>query len=112
MLHAHSAGWSIKVERVNENGRAFSTLGYEPYYDNSYQIANIFEEPIHVYPNESFHLTCTYYTVGRTSYTNGGLSTMDEMCLAYYVYYPRSNFSKCVYGEVDFATGDQVWPYT
>ncbi|KAH0628524.1 hypothetical protein JD844_009834 [Phrynosoma platyrhinos] len=45
---------------------------------------------------DEFLVECRYQTLDRTEITFGGLSTLNEMCLAFIFYYPRNNISSCM----------------
>ncbi|GLG93582.1 MOXD1 homolog 2 [Gryllus bimaculatus] len=38
---------------------------------------------------------CVYNSMGRTTITLGGLTTREEMCLAYALYFPRVELALC-----------------
>ena len=38
---------------------------------------------------------CVYNSEGRTTITLGGLTTREEMCLVFALYYPRVDMSLC-----------------
>ncbi|KAJ8270759.1 hypothetical protein GJAV_G00118980 [Gymnothorax javanicus] len=65
---------------------------------------------------------CKYSTKGRNNMTWGGLSTRDEMCLSYLLYYPRINLARCeslpgITGQLKFIGVKEIqspvttWPF-
>ncbi|XP_048387111.1 DBH-like monooxygenase protein 1 homolog isoform X3 [Stegostoma tigrinum] len=44
---------------------------------------------------DSLVTECQYNTTSRSNMTWGGLSTRDEMCLSYLLYYPKIDLSRC-----------------
>ena len=48
-----------------------------------------------VYPGDHLLLECEYDTARRTAPTFGGLSTREEMCLVFVLYYPRAPLADC-----------------
>jgi len=64
-----------------------------------------------VLPGDSFQTQCVYNTMDRQGNTYMGLSTQDEMCLAYVIYYPRiENITgeACMYGNYVGTTGQTI----
>ena len=59
---------------------------------------------------------CTYNTSALDSFTRGGFSAKDEMCLVFMHYYPASNLAHCAsrlsFQHVLLALGINVWPLT
>ena len=49
----------------------------------------------HILPGDELVLECDYQTKGRQGPTFGGLSTREEMCLGFILYYPRSKLADC-----------------
>jgi len=54
-----------------------------------------------LYQSDVLKLTCVYNTVGRSYNTKFGLSTIDEMCLSYLLYYPKLDVDqeRCHYAD-------------
>ncbi|XP_073239105.1 dopamine beta-hydroxylase-like [Porites lutea] len=50
-------------------------------------------------------VTCTYDSSDRDRLTFGGFQTTDEMCVAFLMYYPSANFTKCAIFARAAATG-------
>ena len=48
-----------------------------------------------VFRGDHLMLECDYSTKSRDQPTFGGLSTREEMCLAFILYYPRSSLADC-----------------
>lgn len=48
-----------------------------------------------VLPGDELIMDCQYETARREEVTFGGLSTRDEMCLGFILYYPRSRLADC-----------------
>ena len=48
-----------------------------------------------ILPGDELILECTYSTEKRQSATFGGLSTREEMCLGFILYYPRAKLADC-----------------
>ncbi|XP_066270732.1 dopamine beta-hydroxylase-like [Branchiostoma lanceolatum] len=64
-------------------------------YDFNLQFTRMLKVEITVYPGDSLITECTYSSMHRDQVTYGGLGTPDEMCQAYFQYYPKFNLAKC-----------------
>lgn len=97
--HTHLTGRQI-YSKVIRNGKEVSYITYGKYYDFNYQYTNFLASPITILPGDEIKVTCVYNTMDRTSFTYGGESTHDEMCLDFLWYYPRSstNLALCLGG--------------
>jgi hypothetical protein len=99
-LHTHTAGVSVKVQQFR-NGVELPPPADEPYYDFNYQDYIIFNPEMQILPGDELYVSCRYDTSSRPNPTPMGLSTNEEMCLIYFVYYPalaKSN-EGCYYGD-------------
>ncbi|KAK2561145.1 DBH-like monooxygenase protein 1-like protein [Acropora cervicornis] len=67
------------VVRRIRNGVELSEIARDDHYDFNFQEYLMLENEIHI--------------------ASGGLGTTDEMCLAFLIYYPKVNFSKCISRE-------------
>lgn len=104
-LHAHLAGRAITASHVR-NGTELEPILVDDYYDFNYQqFMWFFDNQRDVLPGDDILVKCTYNTEDRTEDTVGGIQTVEEMCLAYFMYYPRLPGSLCwggpaVVGEI------------
>ncbi|KAK2561148.1 DBH-like monooxygenase protein 1, partial [Acropora cervicornis] len=92
------------VVRRIRNGVEHSEIARDDHYDFNFQEHLMLENEIHVasvrlIPRETLITECFYNTRDRNWVTTGGLGTTDEMCLAFLIYYPKVNFSKCISRE-------------
>ncbi|XP_069462783.1 DBH-like monooxygenase protein 1 [Ambystoma mexicanum] len=94
LLHAHLAGESIKTRHFR-NGEELQTLAYDSEFDFNFQEFQYLHEERTILPGDNLITECQYNTKSRTTMTWGGLSTRDEMCLSYLMYYPRINLARC-----------------
>lgn len=67
----------------------------DDHYDFNYQQTRALSPPATVLPGDTLVTECTYSTAGREKPTFGGYSTKDEMCMAFVVYYPRTELAAC-----------------
>ncbi|GMH49226.1 hypothetical protein TrRE_jg495, partial [Triparma retinervis] len=99
LLHAHTAGVSVRTSLADKNGNFKQSLGVEEYYDFNYQTPIPLDVTMH--KDDEIHTRCTYNTVGRTQNTKFGLATGDEMCLTYLWYYPAiADSDRCLFTNV------------
>ncbi|CAH1270459.1 MOXD1 [Branchiostoma lanceolatum] len=92
--HAHLAGRSVSVRHVrgaNERQELFK----DEFYDFNYQETVPMEQATQILPGDSILMECTYDTTDRSDVTYGGLATQNEMCIAWLLYYPKMELSRC-----------------
>ncbi|GFG39849.1 hypothetical protein Cfor_08829, partial [Coptotermes formosanus] len=53
------------------------------------------QKPVTLDPGDHLIAQCVYNSKGRTTITLGGLTTREEMCLVFALYYPRVDMSLC-----------------
>ncbi|XP_041108248.1 DBH-like monooxygenase protein 1 homolog isoform X2 [Polyodon spathula] len=94
LLHSHLAGQSLKTRHFR-NGDEQQPLAYDNEYDFNFQELQYLKEERTLLPGDHLVTECKYNTIDRTNVTLGGLSTRDEMCLSYLLYYPRINLTRC-----------------
>jgi len=99
-LHTHTAGVSMKLQHMR-NGTELIPPADEPYYDFNYQDYILFNPELNVLPGDELYMSCRYDTTYRSTTTHFGLSTNEEMCYIYFVYYPALSKSKegCYYAN-------------
>ncbi|KAM6954075.1 DBH-like monooxygenase protein 2 homolog [Aplochiton taeniatus] len=93
-LHTHLAGRKVRAG-LYRNGKQVNFLGVEENYDFEFQQTMNLGSITTIRPGDEIVVECTYSTVNRTGVTTLGLSTTDEMCLAFIIYYPAINISTC-----------------
>ncbi|XP_067141857.1 DBH-like monooxygenase protein 1 homolog [Centruroides vittatus] len=92
LLHSHVIGKQIIVRHFR-NREELLPLARDLNYDfNFQQFKYLFEERT-VLPNDQLVVECVYDSSKRDKVTFGGLSTKEEMCLAFFGYYPKINIS-------------------
>ncbi len=78
------------------NGEELPTILEDGNYDFNFQASRQPPEGRgRVLPGDELLLECTYDTSSRQHPTFGGLSTREEMCLGFILYYPRSPLADC-----------------
>nr|XP_032817813.1 DBH-like monooxygenase protein 1 isoform X2 [Petromyzon marinus] len=94
LLHAHLAGRELLV-RHWRGDRELPLLARDSEYDFNFQELHMLPSERLLLPGDHLTTECVYNTEGRVNMTWGGQSTHNEMCLAYVLYYPRVNLSRC-----------------
>ncbi|GAB1294986.1 DBH-like monooxygenase protein 2 [Apodemus speciosus] len=94
LLHAHLAGKGIRLRHFRK-GDEMQLLAYDDDYDFNFQEFQYLTEEQTILPGDNLITECRYNTKDRAAMTWGGLSTRNEMCLSYLLYYPRINLTRC-----------------
>jgi len=77
------------------NGIELPVILQDNHYDFNFQASRVPRTETVVYPGDHLLLECDYETSTRDTPTFGGLSTRDEMCLVFILYYPRTALADC-----------------
>ncbi|XP_040570289.1 DBH-like monooxygenase protein 1 isoform X3 [Lepeophtheirus salmonis] len=94
VLHSHLASRKMKIRHLR-NGKELPVILKDDHYDFNYQVARIPPKETQVLPGDELLLECQYETRNRSKPTFGGLSTREEMCIAFILYYPRAPLADC-----------------
>ncbi len=96
VLHSHLAGRAISLRHIRNN-KELPVIFEDGNYDFNFQASRRPEGGVEriVLPGDELLLECGYDTSDRSNLTFGGLSTREEMCLAFVLYYPRSELADC-----------------
>ncbi|CAH1233413.1 MOXD1 [Branchiostoma lanceolatum] len=92
-FHSHLLGVKMRARLIHEGVE--TDISRDDNYDFNLQFTRMLKEEITVYPGDSLITECTYSSMHRDQVTYGGLGTPDEMCQAYFQYYPKFNLAKC-----------------
>jgi len=95
--HMHAAGWEAWVTLVRD-GIAIEEVYRMRAWDANWQGPRFRSEDkfVNVQPGDTLIANCAYNTVGREERTHFGEGYMDEMCMMYINYYPRTDLVSCV----------------
>ena len=109
--HTHLLGKKVKLRHIR-NGAELPTPFTDNFYDFNYQTMRRVE--FKMLPGDHVIMECTYDTTSKTSYTRGGLSVHDEMCMMFLHYYPATQLAHCVsklpLKNILLAMGVTLWP--
>jgi len=89
LLHAHLSAQKIKV-RLWRDGVEMPWLVSDNNYDFNYQQNRPLREELKILPGDHLTIECTYDSTWKKGLaTIGGRSTREEMCEAFFFYYPK-----------------------
>jgi hypothetical protein len=94
VLHSHLAGRRMRLRHIRR-GIELPTILADNHYDFNFQASRVPPTETIVLPGDQLITECDYDTTGRTEPTFGGLSTRDEMCMVFVLYYPRAALADC-----------------
>ncbi|XP_026853980.2 DBH-like monooxygenase protein 2 homolog [Electrophorus electricus] len=95
ILHTHLTGRKVRVGHFRD-GEQIDFLITNEHYNFEYQQAINLGKTKTVQMGDKLLVECTYNTSSRSGLTWVGLSTINEMCLAFLYYYPAMNLSNCI----------------
>ncbi|XP_060764933.1 dopamine beta-hydroxylase [Neoarius graeffei] len=93
-LHTHLAGRGVRTVLVR-GGREVEVVQEDKHFSAHYQIIRILRKMVTVLPGDVLLTKCTYNTEDRNKVTVGGFGIMEEMCVNYVHYYPRTQLELC-----------------
>lgn len=105
LLHAHLIGKSLST-RIVRNGVELPPLLEDKNYDFDYQEQRLLKEERTIKKGDSLITDCYYDSSQRTKVTYGGLSSREEMCLSFLLYYPRKPLTACL-SRLDYKIPNQ-----
>lgn len=94
LLHSHLAGRKLQLRHIRGDNE-LAPIAQDNHYDFNYQQSRLLPQEVKVLPGDGLITECTYNTKSRSKPTFGGYSTMQEMCLAFVVHYPRTELAGC-----------------
>lgn len=97
LLHAHNIGSALTLRHWRK-GVELPHILTDPSYDFNFQDFESDYKGTTIYPGDELHMSCAYDSTGRKGETRFGLSSIEEMCLAYFIYYPRLSDHHCLTG--------------
>ncbi|XP_064602687.1 DBH-like monooxygenase protein 1 [Liolophura sinensis] len=115
ILHSHLAGHKIRLRHIRD-GKELDVLAQDNNYDFNFQETRLLPEERVIQKGDRTLIQCVYNTEDRTDMTYSGLSTREEMCIAFVMYYPKIPLIQCAsHPSVHFnlafrnATADRQW---
>ncbi|XP_071096981.1 uncharacterized protein [Haliotis cracherodii] len=93
--HTHLIGKGIRT-RIIRNGTEIEPLIVDDNYDFDFQETRLLAHERKLQVGDAIITECDYRSKEKGKFTFGGLSTQDEMCLTFILYYPRMPMSNCL----------------
>ncbi|KAK5900753.1 hypothetical protein CgunFtcFv8_025685 [Champsocephalus gunnari] len=93
-LHTHLAGRGVRTVLVRA-GKELEVVQEDKHFSTHYQTIRVLRKMTNVLPGDVLITKCTYNTEDRSKPTLGGFGIMDEMCVNYVHYYPRTKLELC-----------------
>ncbi|XP_036276335.2 dopamine beta-hydroxylase isoform X2 [Pipistrellus kuhlii] len=93
-LHTHLTGRKV-VTVLARDGREMTIVNRDDHYSPHFQEIRMLKKMVTVHPGDVLITSCTYNTEDRTLATVGGFGILEEMCVNYVHYYPRTELELC-----------------
>uniref|UniRef100_H3D6P9 Dopamine beta-hydroxylase n=1 Tax=Tetraodon nigroviridis TaxID=99883 RepID=H3D6P9_TETNG len=93
-LHTHLAGRAVRTVLVR-GGSELEVVQEDQHFSAHYQPIRTLRKAVHVLPGDVLITKCTFNTEDRSKPTVGGFGIMEEMCVNYVHYYPRTMLELC-----------------
>ncbi|KAF7216960.1 dopamine beta-hydroxylase isoform X2 [Nothobranchius furzeri] len=93
-LHTHLAGRGVRTVLVRE-GVELEVVQDDQHFSAEYQPIRVLRKMVNALQGDVLITKCTYNTEDRSKPTVGGFGIMEEMCVNYIHYYPRTQLELC-----------------
>ncbi|XP_005729398.1 dopamine beta-hydroxylase [Pundamilia nyererei] len=93
-LHTHLAGRGVRTILVR-GGKELEVVQEDQHFSTHYQTIRVLRKMVNILPGDVLITKCTYNTEDRSKPTVGGFGIMEEMCVNYIHYYPRTQLELC-----------------
>ncbi|KAK2819038.1 hypothetical protein Q5P01_024599 [Channa striata] len=93
-LHTHLAGRGVRTVLVR-GGKELEVVQEDQHFSTHYQTIRVLRNMVNVLPGDVLVTKCTFNTEDRSQPTVGGFGIMEEMCVNYIHYYPRTQLELC-----------------
>ncbi|CAL8107981.1 unnamed protein product [Orchesella dallaii] len=95
LLHSHLSGQKIKLRHFRGE-EELPWFDFDDHYDFNFQQSKPLIETKQILKKDHLTVECTYNNKWNNgSIVVGGLSTREEMCMAFLWYYPKLDFETC-----------------
>ncbi|CAL8067984.1 unnamed protein product [Orchesella dallaii] len=95
LLHAHLSGKTMKLRHLRGE-EELPWFDFDNHYGFNFQQNKPLLEPKKIMKGDHLTIECTYNNVwNKGKIVVGGLSTREEMCMAFLWYYPKIDFEYC-----------------
>ncbi|MGH0119541.1 UNVERIFIED_CONTAM: hypothetical protein FKN15_006033 [Acipenser sinensis] len=93
-LHTHLTGTAVRTMLLRD-GREVETVNVDNHFSTHFQEIRMLKKMVTVLPGDVLLTACTYNTQDREKATVGGFGILEEMCVNYIHYYPRTELELC-----------------
>lgn len=93
-LHTHLTGIRVWTKHVRA-GQELPEINRDNHYSQHFQEIRLLKNPVKVLPGDALINTCRYDTRMRPNMTLGGHAIVNEMCVNYIHYYPKTDLEVC-----------------
>jgi len=94
-LHSHLLGRRLRTRHIRGDTE-LPPLAQDNNYDFNYQEMRNFPKEVTIKKGDRIIVECLYSSSHKNVSTFGGLSTQDEMCESFLLYYPRNPLIACM----------------
>ncbi|ESO82137.1 hypothetical protein LOTGIDRAFT_135206, partial [Lottia gigantea] len=91
--HSHLLGHAVR-NRIVRNGEELM-INDDENYDFDYQEARLMNKEFIIKAGDTIKTQCIYKSDDKDHITVGGISTRQEMCIGFLMYYPKVDFGIC-----------------
>ncbi|XP_032757751.1 dopamine beta-hydroxylase [Rattus rattus] len=93
-LHTHLTGRKV-ITVLARDGQQREVVNRDNHYSPHFQEIRMLKNAVTVYQGDVLITSCTYNTENRTMATVGGFGILEEMCVNYIHYYPKTELELC-----------------
>ncbi|CAG0892814.1 unnamed protein product [Darwinula stevensoni] len=101
LLHSHLLGRKMRA-RIFRDGEELPWILHDEHYDFNYQQSRVLWEEFHLLPGDHITVECDLDSLEREDVFLGGLTTYDEMCEFFVMYYPRVEKLNLCFTSVEY----------
>ncbi|KAL5012084.1 hypothetical protein ScPMuIL_010635 [Solemya velum] len=106
--HTHVIGRGIVTRHIRD-GVELRPIAAHPNFNFNFQVHKRLDpEPV-IKKTDMIRVDCTYDSTGRTTISNGGFGTREEMCMSFIMYYPKISLGQCYSGPLYSDISSTSW---
>ncbi|ESO82138.1 hypothetical protein LOTGIDRAFT_135247 [Lottia gigantea] len=91
--HSHLLGHAVRTRIIRQGEE--TVISDDDNYDFDYQETRLINKEIKIMPGDTIKTQCIYKSDDIDRMTFGGLSTREEMCIGFLMYYPKVEMGIC-----------------
>ncbi|XP_078593907.1 DBH-like monooxygenase protein 1 homolog [Branchiostoma floridae x Branchiostoma japonicum] len=93
ILHSHLLGVQLSLKLIRDGVE--TDISRDDNYDFNLQYMRQMGEEIAIYPGDTLVMECSYRSTDQDNVVYGGLGALEEMCMDFVFYYPKSKLRSC-----------------